>query len=164
MKNIINTLKFQIDAQSCNENFARTTVAAFASQLDPTVEEINDLKTAVSEAVTNSIVHANTKTILIECNLWRTDRAEEVTKKPTKILTEKLECGISVTVTDYGTGIANIEKALEPFYTTKPDQERSGMGFTVMQTFMDSLKVTNGQKGGTVVQMTKSFNNCAAGA
>ncbi|MDR0462109.1 MAG: anti-sigma F factor [Christensenellaceae bacterium] len=161
MKTVINTIKLQIDAKSCNESFARTAVASFAAQLDPTIDEINDLKTAVSEAVTNCIVHSNSKTVLIEASLWRNDREEAVTKKPTKILTEKYQCGIAIAITDFGTGIANIEKALEPFYTTKPDQERSGMGFTVMQSFMDSLKVTHAKPSGTIVQMTKTFNNCA---
>jgi stage II sporulation protein AB (anti-sigma F factor) len=87
------------------------------------------------------VVHAETAQILIECDLWRQDA----------------KSGISVVIKDFGIGIANIEKALEPFYTTKPDQERSGMGFTVMQSFMDSLKVINGENCGTVVEMTKSF-------
>ena len=140
MKETINSMKLEIDAQSCNESFARTAVAAFAGQLDPTLDEINDLKTAVSEAVTNCIVHASTKTVLIECTLWRDKNKHN---------------GISVNITDFGVGISNIEKALEPFFTTKPDQERSGMGFTVMQSFMDSLKVVNGKTCGTVVQMSK---------
>jgi len=141
MKKIINSMKMEIKAQSVNESFARTVVAAFAAQHDPTLDEINDLKTAVSEAVTNCIVHANTKTVAIECELW----------------TEAKKRGISVKIIDFGMGIQNIEKALEPFYTTKPDQERSGMGFTVMQSFMDTLCVSNGTKSGTIVEMTKTF-------
>ena len=147
MKKIINSMKLEIVAESINESFARTAVAAFASQLDPTLDEINDLKTAVSEAVTNCVVHANTKNVVIESILWRVGDNER---------------GITVTVTDFGIGIANIEKALEPFFTTKPDQERSGMGFTVMQSFMDSLKVfnardVNSKDSGTVVEMIKVF-------
>ena len=141
MKTIINSMKMELDAISENECFARTTVAAFAAQFDPTLEEINDLKTAVSEAVTNSVVHANSKKVLIECALWKNGKKH----------------GISVSITDFGVGIANIEKALEPFYTTKPDQERSGMGFTVMQSFMDSLKVVNGADCGCIVEMEKIF-------
>jgi len=141
MKEIINSMKLELSAESVNESFARATVASFASQLDPTMDEIADLKTAVSEAVTNSIVHSNTDKILIECQIWKT----------------KTKRGVSVCVTDFGSGIANIEKALEPFYTTKPDEERSGMGFTVMQSFMDDLRVSNGKKCGTVVEMTKTF-------
>ena len=142
MKKIINSMKLELAAESINESFARTTVAAFAAQLDPTLDEVNDLKTAVSEAVTNCVVHASTKSVLIECQLWK--------------IADK-ERGISITITDFGVGIQNIEKALEPFYTTKPHEERSGMGFTVMQSFMDSLKVQNGKKCGTVVEMIKVF-------
>jgi len=130
-------MKLEIAAKSENESFARTCVAAFATQLDPTLDDINDLKTAVSEAVTNCVVHAETEKILIEATLYANS--------------------VSITVTDFGIGIANIEKALEPFYTTRPDEERSGMGFTVMQSFMDTLKVVNGEKCGTVVEMSKKF-------
>ncbi|MCL2229006.1 MAG: anti-sigma F factor [Firmicutes bacterium] len=137
----MNSMRLELDAVSSNESFARTAVAAFAGQLDPTVDQINDLKTAISEAVTNCVVHSSTKSVLIEAKLWRESKKQ----------------GISVTVTDFGIGIANIDKALEPFYTTKPDQERSGMGFTVMQSFMDSLAVCNGVDCGTVVEMTKVF-------
>ena len=155
-KTILNHMKLEIDAKSENESFARTTVAAFAAQLDPTVEEINDLKTAVSEAVTNCVVHAygnfvasetvkseTVKSVVLDCALWKQGGKR----------------GISITVTDFGVGISNIERALEPFYTTKPEQERSGMGFTVMQSFMDTLKVKSGRKG-TVVEMQKFFQ-CA---
>jgi len=140
-REVLNSMRLEITAASANENFARTAVAAFASQLDPTIDEINDLKTAVSEAVTNSIVHAETKSVFIEATLWQ----------------EQLTRGIHVKITDFGIGIANIEKALEPFFTTKPNEERSGMGFTVMQSFMDSLCVKNGRDCGTVVEMTKTF-------
>ena len=143
---VVNTMKLELRAISENESFARTTVAAFAAQLNPTLEEINDLKTAVSEAVTNCVVHAYARKssvadggkILIECVLFQNRT-------------------ISISVTDFGIGIANIEKALEPFFTSKPEQERSGMGFTVMQSFMDSLKVVNGADCGTIVEMTKVF-------
>ena len=137
MRKVLNTMKLEIAAKSENESFARTCVAAFATQLDPTLDDINDLKTAVSEAVTNCVVHAETEKILIEATLYANS--------------------VSITVTDFGIGIANIEKALEPFYTTRPDEERSGMGFTVMQSFMDTLKVVNGEKCGTVVEMSKKF-------
>jgi len=151
-KQIINSMKLELAAESINESFARTTVAAFAAQLDPTLDEIADLKTAISEAVTNSIVHAygkghsDGKPILLDCQLWTIGDKER---------------GISIKITDFGIGIQNIERALEPFYTTKPNEERSGMGFTVMQSFMDSLRVVNGQKGGTVVEMTKVFGQSA---
>jgi stage II sporulation protein AB (anti-sigma F factor) len=139
-----NSMRLEIEAKSCNESFARTVVAAFAAQLDPTIEEINDLKTAVSEAVTNCIVHAydkaNAGKIVIECEL----------------IGDTGNRGVAVTVTDFGIGIPNIEKALEPFYTTKPEQERSGMGFTVMQSFMTSMNVTS-KTGETTIEMTKNF-------
>ena len=142
MKKTINHMKLELAAESINESFARTTVAAFASQLDPTLDEVADLKTAVSEAVTNCVVHADTKNVVIECTLWKIGDKER---------------GISVKITDFGIGIQNIERALEPFYTTKPDQERSGMGFTVMQSFMSTLRVQSGKEGGTVVEMVKVF-------
>ena len=137
-KKVINTMRLEIASISANESFARTTVAAFASQLDPKLDDINDLKTAVSEAVTNCVVHSKTKTILIEATLY--------------------EAGISVTITDFGIGISNIEKAMEPFYTTKPDEERSGMGFTVMEEFMDDLEVHSKPGEGTVVKMRKEIS------
>jgi stage II sporulation protein AB (anti-sigma F factor) len=149
MKEILNKMKLEISARSENESFARSTVASFAAQLDPTVNEIADLKTAVSEAVTNCVVHAyhkdNAGIIKVECELYKSGKTR----------------GISVKITDSGSGIENIEKALQPFFTTKPDQERSGMGFTVMQSFMDTLAVYNRRdrenKDGTVVEMTKTI-------
>jgi len=148
-KVVINRMKMELDARSVNESFARTIVAAFAAQLDPTLEEIDDLKTAVSEAVTNCIVHAYSRT-----------KKEELRTKNDRIL---IECAlykdrsIIITITDFGIGISNIEKALEPFFTTKPDQERSGMGFTVMQSFMTDLRVVNGSDCGCIVEMSKVF-------
>jgi stage II sporulation protein AB (anti-sigma F factor) len=149
----INTMRLEVAARSENESFARGTVAAFASQLNPTLDEINDIKTAVSEAVTNCVVHAyapqpaksggssaakaTCKRIIIECALYAGS--------------------ITVSVTDFGVGIKNIDKAMEPFFTTKPDEERSGMGFTVMQSFMDTLAVTSNERNGTTVTMQKFF-------
>jgi stage II sporulation protein AB (anti-sigma F factor) len=138
-KEVTNHMKLELDAISANESFARTTVAAFAAQLNPTLDEINDLKTAVSEAVTNSVVHGYDRkggNIIIECELW--------------------ERGISIIVRDFGIGISNIERALEPFWTTRPEEERSGMGFTVMQSFMDKLKVES-TANGTIISMCKNF-------
>lgn len=134
------TIRFK--AKSVNEYFARNAVAAFIMQLNPTIEQMNDVKTAVSEAVTNCIVHAyNSEDDIIE-----------------------IFCGIEgeklhIKVTDSGKGIADIEKAMQPFFTTCPEDERSGMGFTVMETFMDSLNVENNTPKGTVVYMTKIFGN-----
>lgn len=143
MSEMINTMSMQIPAKSENESFARAVVAAFCVGLNPTVDEISDIKTAVSEAVTNCVVHAyqkrqsNDDMITIECKLF-----------PSML---------EVTISDRGVGIQNIDQAMEPFYTTEPDSERSGMGFTVMQSFMDKISVNNQSGGGTVVTMQKNF-------
>lgn len=122
-----------------NESFARVAIAAFAVQLSPTLSEIADLKTAVSEAVTNAIVHCYEGTrgdILLRASY---DERGEIT----------------VEIEDHGRGIADIALAMEPFYTTQPEQERSGMGFSVMQTFMDGLEVVSHPGEGTLVRMRK---------
>lgn len=143
MSEMINTMSMQIPAKSENESFARSVVAAFCVGLNPTVDEISDIKTAVSEAVTNCVVHAyqkrqsNDDLITIECKLY-----------PSML---------EVKISDRGVGIPNIDQAMEPFYTTEPDNERSGMGFTVMQSFMDTISVNNQSGGGTVVTMQKNF-------
>ena len=138
MKNQM-TVKF--DAVSENEAFARNTVAAFCVALDPTVDQINDIKTAVSEAVTNSIVHA-----------YPSGENNKIT-----VVTTIDDESVHIVVSDEGIGIDNIENAMQPFYTTKPEQERSGMGFTVMESFMDELKVEPNTPNGTVVSMTKTI-------
>lgn len=138
------TLEFGSD--SANEGFARVAVAAFAARLDPTVEEVTDIKTAVSEAVTNCIIHGyggGTGKIRIEC----------------KILDREL----FVTVLDRGCGIIDIKQAMEPLYTSKPELERSGMGFAFMEAFMDALQVSSIPGGGTIVQMSKKIPGKAAG-
>lgn len=125
-----------------NEAFARTCVSAFCLQLNPTLDEIGDIKTAVSEAVTNCVVHAYP------------NRVGEITMQ--------LSCEnntIHIIIKDNGVGIVNIEQALTPFYTTKPDEERSGMGFTVMDSFMDSLSVRNNGLKGLIVEMSKTIEN-----
>ena len=143
MSEMINKMSMQIPAKSENESFARAVVAAFCVSLNPTIDEISDIKTAVSEAVTNCVVHAYQKRqssndlITIECKLYP----------------DMLE----VTISDRGVGIPDIKQAMEPFYTTEPDNERSGMGFTVMQSFMDTISVNNQVGGGTVVTMQKVF-------
>lgn len=129
------------DAVSENEAFARNTVAAFCVALDPTVDQINDIKTAVSEAVTNSIVHA-----------YPSGENNKIT-----VVTTIDDESVHIVVSDEGIGIDNIENAMQPFYTTKPEQERSGMGFTVMESFMDELKVEPNTPNGTVVSMTKTI-------
>ncbi|MDT8716503.1 anti-sigma F factor [Clostridium sp. 19966] len=138
-----NKMKIEFISKSQNESFARVAVAAFISQLDPTIEEITDIKTAVSEAVTNAIIHGyeNSKDKIIE-------------------IEAQIEGNVAiVTITDYGIGIENIEEAMQPLYTSKPDMERSGMGFTVMETFMDSLQVESEKNKGTRVTMKKIFKS-----
>ena len=140
---MINYMKLEITAHSVNEAFARSAVAAFTLPLCPSLSELSDIKTAVSEAVTNSIVHAYRKEkgkILIECTT-------QIDKENGGVL--------HITVTDYGCGIMDVEKAILPFYTTLADDERSGMGFTIMQTFMSEFSVESTQGKGTVVTMTK---------
>lgn len=134
-------MKVEFLSKSSNESFARVVVAAFASQLDPTLEELSDIKTAVSEAVTNAIIHGYEL------------------KEGIIIIESKIEDNnIEIKVIDKGKGIPNINKALEPFYTSKPDLERSGMGFTVMETFMDDLVVESLEGVGTKVTMRKKID------
>ena len=135
----INTLQLQLESRSCNENYARVAVAAFAAQLDPTLEEISELKTAVSEAVTNSIVHGYKEgigLIYITVKLFEDHR-------------------LQVIIRDKGEGIENIELAREPLFTTCGNGERSGMGFTIMETFCDRIRVTSKVGRGTRVLMEK---------
>lgn len=134
----MNRIKMEFDAVSENEGLARVCVAAFAARLDPTLEEINDIKTAVSEAVTNSVIHGY-------------DEKGGLIVMEAAIEGRELE----VCITDYGRGIENVERALEPFYTTGSEKERSGMGFTFMEVFMDGLSVQSEAGKGTVVKMKK---------
>ena len=137
-----NRVCIEFESRSQNEGFARVAVSAFVSQSDPTIEEIADVKTAVSEAVTNSIIHG-----------YENDK-----KGIIKI--ESTICGkeVTITVKDYGKGIDNIDQAREPLYTSRPDLERSGMGFTVMESFMDTLEVESERGKGTKITMTKKFS------
>ena len=135
-----NEMKLEFVSKSNNESFARITVAAFAAQLDPTIEEISDIKTAVSEAVTNCIIHGyedREGIIKIECKLTKNE--------------------ITIEISDNGKGIENIEMAKEPLYTSKPDLERSGMGFTIMESFMEDVKVESIVGLGTKVTMKKTI-------
>ncbi|AFS78044.1 anti-sigma F factor [Gottschalkia acidurici 9a] len=139
---IENNMKLEFPSKSQNEAFARVTVAAFASQLDPTIEELTDIKTAVSEAVTNAIIHGyenSSGVVKIECNIK--------------------ENKIEIIIEDNGNGINDINKAMEPLYTSKPHLERSGMGFTVMETFMDLVEVKSEAGVGTKVKMIKEFKS-----
>lgn len=134
-----NEMKLEFLSKSNNEAFARIAVAAFAAQLDPTIEELADIKTAVSEAVTNSIIHGYE------------DKSEGIITVECKIFANT----ISIEVSDSGIGIENIDVAKEPLYTTKPNLERSGMGFTIMESFMDDIKVESIVGLGTKVSMKK---------
>lgn len=137
-----NYMKIEFHSKSQNESFARVVVAAFASQLDPTIEELSDVKTAVSEAVTNAIIHGY-------------DSKDELVTIICGINDNELE----IIVKDNGKGIEDINKAREPLYTSKPELERSGMGFTVMETFMDRVDVYSEIGKGTTVIMTKKFKS-----
>ena len=134
-------MRLTFDSRSENEEFARVVVAVFATRMNPTLEEIDDIKTAVSEAVTNAVIHGYQNregTILIEASV-----EENV---------------LSVTVSDDGIGISNIEKAMEPMFSTLPE-ERSGMGFSFMEAFMDDLEVESEPGCGTVVRMKKKLGS-----
>ena len=137
--NIINEMKLKIPGKSVNAGFARSAVAAFAAQLDPTVAEIADIKTAVSEAVTNCIVHAyrdTIGTIYIEA----------------RVLENRV---FMIKIKDRGCGIADVKQAMEPLFTTAPGEERAGLGFSVMESFMDKVTVRSTLGKGTVVTLTK---------
>ena len=138
--NEINYIKLEFPSRSSNEAFARTAAAAFAAQLDPTMEELGDIKTAVSEAVTNAIVHAYPETI------------GQVLMKMRILEGSVLE----ITVKDWGCGIEDVEKAMQPLYTTG-GEERSGMGFTIIGSFMDSLRVRSRPGKGTTVVMRRTI-------
>lgn len=135
---MVNRMRFECDSISSNELFARNAVAFFALPLDPDLSELSDIKTAVSEAVTNCIVHAyagKQGVITVEC-----------------VIEDKT---LHIKVSDEGCGIPDVEKALQPFYTSLPDEERSGMGFTIMQTFMSDFKVESALGKGTTISMSK---------
>ena len=136
----INEMKLAVDARSVNESYCRVAVAAFAAQLDPTVEEISDIKTAVSEAVTNCIVHA------YPCNQGKIYITAALTENNT----------VLVRIRDRGVGISDVSKALEPLYTTGGD-DRSGLGFSVMECFSDKLKVSSKEGKGTTVTIYKQI-------
>lgn len=133
-----NEMEIQFDSKSCNEGFARVAVASFLTQMNPTVEEVADVKTAVSEAVTNAIIHGYEKRqgkISIFCRISENQFFMEVSDK--------------------GKGILNVEEAMQPMYTTKPEEDRSGMGFAFMEAFMDEVRVESEPGKGTRVRMKK---------
>ncbi len=135
-----NSMSVEFMAISDNERFARSVAAAFVIGLDPTMEEISEIKTAVSEAVTNAIIHGYNDTgrgrIVMEGTIY--------------------EDSVEFRISDEGVGISDIRRAREPLYTGKPEDERSGMGFTIMETFMDSVEVESEKNKGTSIIMTKT--------
>ena len=135
IQEIRNEMELSFDAISDNEAFARVAVAAFVSHLNPTLEELSDIKTAVSEAVTNAIIHPGKVRI---CCLLEKDL-------------------LHISVSDQGVGMTDVEQAMEPLFTTKPELERSGMGFAFMEAFMDDLEVESRPGQGTTVRMTKKM-------
>jgi stage II sporulation protein AB (anti-sigma F factor) len=154
--NIKNEMEICFDAVSVNEGFARVAVSAFVSCLNPTLEEISDIKTAVSEAVTNSIIHGyeNYSGYKIHGKV-----SMQAKKNPGKV---KLKCILDngilyIDVSDQGRGIEDIDKAMEPLYTTKPELDRSGMGFAFMEAFMDDISVESRVGAGTIVHMQKKM-------
>ena len=136
--NETNYIKLEFPSKSCNEAFARTAAAAFAAQLDPTLEELGDIKTAVSEAVTNAIVHGYPDT------LGRIAMRLRIIKGNT----------LEISIRDWGRGIADVQQAMTPLYTTG-GEERSGMGFTILGSFMDKLRVRSSPGKGTTVVMQR---------
>ena len=136
---IINEMKLSFPSKSCNEAFARAAVTAFVMNLDPTVEELSDLKTAVSEAVTNCIVHGyrhGSGMIFITAKITEANK-------------------VTVKIRDKGCGIENVNQAMQPLFTTAPEEERAGLGFAVMQSFCDSVKVSSKPQKGTTVTLEK---------
>ena len=136
----VNYIKVEFPSKSCNEAFARSAAGVFAAQLDPTLEELGDVKTAVSEAVTNCVVHAYPESIgriMMRCRILEEGRLE-------------------IVVRDWGKGIEDVEKAREPLFTTG-GEERSGMGFTIIESFMDKLVVRSKPGEGTIVIMTRTL-------
>lgn len=138
---VTNRMKVEFLSKSDNECFARLVIAAFVLECDPTLEELNDIKTAVSEAVTNAIIHGynsvEDKLVVMEGEI------EDKT--------------LTIKITDYGQGIEDIKKAREPMYTSKPAEERSGLGFTIMESFMDKVEVKSAVGEGTQVTLIKSI-------
>jgi stage II sporulation protein AB (anti-sigma F factor) len=138
-----NFMNLQFSAKSENESFARVTVAAFISQLDPTMDELSDLKTVISEAVTNSIIHgydSNPEGMVI-------------------ITADIIGDTVTITVQDKGAGIEDLDLARQPLYTSKPELERSGMGFTIMENFMDEFEVSSEPGSGTSIRMKKRIES-----
>lgn len=141
-----NKMDIQFSALSQNESFARITVAAFIAQLDPTLDELTEIKTVVSEAVTNSIIHGY----------------ENIADGIIYISVVIDRDAVELTIRDEGIGIADVDEAVQPLYTTKPELERSGMGFTIMENFMDEMKVISHKGEGTIIRLKKHLTKSKA--
>lgn len=144
-----NSMSLTLSSRSSNESFARVAVAAFIAQLDPTLEEISDVKTAVSEAVTNAIIHGynEDESTNIVINVSIEDQKND--------MDEDDKYKVTISIIDHGCGIDDVSQAREPLYTSRPDLERSGMGFSVMESFMDELYVESSKDQGTHIKMVK---------
>lgn len=140
----VNKAKISFDANSVNEGFARMVVMGFMMDMNPTVDELQDVKTAVSEAVTNAIIHG-----------YASDERLENEMPQVEMLCVREGRKLTIVVEDHGVGIENVEEARQPFFTTKPEEERSGMGFAFMETFMDTVDVCSDVGQGTRIIMTK---------
>lgn len=136
-----NNMRLEFSSVSENEAFARVAVASFVSQLDPTMAELTDIKTVVSEAVTNAIIHG-----------YENDPHQTVV-----IETSIEDNQVEITISDSGVGMENIDEARQPLYTSKPELERSGMGFTIMENFMDSIEILSAPGEGTTVKLVKQL-------
>ena len=141
-----NRAKIVFDARSINEGFARMVVMGFMMDRNPTVDELQDVKTAFSEAVTNAIIHGYGEMV---------EKEESLSSYQVEMICMREDKKLSVIVTDFGAGIENVEEARQPFFTTKPEQERSGMGFSFMESFMDKVEIYSKIGAGTRVTMTK---------
>ncbi|MGM0921727.1 MAG: anti-sigma F factor [Bacillota bacterium] len=141
-----NEMNLQFSALSQNESFARVTVAAFIAQLDPTLDELTEIKTVVSEAVTNAIIHGydNDPSGIVYISVTLEDSV------------------VRLSIRDEGMGISDVEEARQPLYTTKPELERSGMGFTIMENFMDEVQIESSKSRGTAVKLTKHLSKSKA--
>ena len=139
---ILNEMKVEFLSRSANESFARIVVSSFVSQLDPTIAEITDIKTAVSEAVTNSIIHGYKNTV-------------GIIEMVVRIFSDRI---VEITITDKGRGIEDVEKARQPLYSTGNSDERSGMGFTVMETFMDEVHINSKIGEGTQIVLKRCLS------
>lgn len=148
-----NHIQVQFDAKSINESVARMVVSAFMMDMNPTLDQLQDVKTAVSEAVTNAIIHGYA--------IEREGEQMIQEEKQVEMCCTRNGQELVVSVVDHGVGIADVEEARQPFFTTKPDMERSGMGFAFMETFMDKVEVYSSVGEGTRVTMTKYIErNC----